>query len=664
MRRLLLVAPLWLACAAAMAGDAGPGAMAGAGAPDIAALIHAQRWTDASQAASRFADPVVAKLVAYAQALTPGAASLAQIEAFEAENPGWPQPAALAERRDAALAIEPDDAVAAKACEAQPPRSVAGLARCAAAYQGQSPPNPEAAVFARAAWVAAPPDPVWEAVFLQQWAGVIGPAEQWARYDRLAWTDPAAAAQIVQRLAAPDRPRAEARLALHRDDPQAAALLARVPAPLRDPGLFLEQAKWLRRSGRDADAVALWRASGTAAERAAPDAHRTAFWNERNLLARRRLRENDAAGAYGLAADAAQTAPEAVADAAFLAGWIALRRLDDPARAAAHFAALSLVSTAAVTQARAHYWLARAEAAQGEAGAARREALVAAAYPTTFYGQLAALAAGDDAAGLARRIATCAEPGWTPAQAKSFVARDLVRAAITLAGWGEPGRAAGFLLRLAESDNASELAMTARLTTLFGLPQTGVAVARRAGRAGIVLPDAGWPIGPNLPEDGAVESRPVEAALTLAVIRQESSFDPSAISPVGARGLMQLMPVQAAIEARLLDLPVSTAALTADPGYNVQLGSDTLHRLLARFGGSLPLAVAAYNAGPLRVDEWLAQNGDPRGGDPLAMIDWIELIPFGETRNYVQRVIESVAVYRARRGEVRPYPVPWQPLPA
>jgi soluble lytic murein transglycosylase len=136
-------------------------------------------------------------------------------------------------------------------------------------------------------------------------------------------------------------------------------------------------------------------------------------------------------------------------------------------------------------------------------------------------------------------------------------------------------------------------------------------------------------------------------------MRQESSFDPGAISPSGARGLMQLMPFTAQTVAKDLGINSSLAGLTADPAYNMRLGTEYLRQMLDRFDGSLPLAVAAYNAGPHRVDQWLEENGDPRTGS-VAMLDWLELIPINETRNYVQRVLENVVIYRARQNETMP----------
>jgi soluble lytic murein transglycosylase len=167
------------------------------------------------------------------------------------------------------------------------------------------------------------------------------------------------------------------------------------------------------------------------------------------------------------------------------------------------------------------------------------------------------------------------------------------------------------------------------------------------GRDGLLLPEAGWPIAAE-PPDG-----PVDASVALGLIRQESSFDIGAVSPSGARGLMQLMPFTAQAVAKQIGAATSLVTLTSDPAHNMRLGTAYLREMLDRFDNSLPLATAAYNAGPHRVDEWLAANGDPRTG-PIDMLDWIELIPLSETRNYVQRVLENVVVYRARRGESTP----------
>ena len=371
-----------------------------------------------------------------------------------------------------------------------------------------------------------------------------------------------------------------------------------------------------------------------------------AFWTERNLLARRLLRDGDAAGAYALAAQHGRITPDQMLDAEFLAGFIALRRLNDPAAATRHFTALADLSKAAITQGRAHYWLGRAAVAAG--GDPKPEYERAAAWVTTFYGQLAALALGDDAAALARRINALHDPAYTRDQVLAFTDREVVRAAAMLVAWNDPHRARPFLLRMDElAPDPADRTLTARFALRLGLPDTAVFVARRMGRDGLALPEAGWPIAAD-PPDGTVD-----ASVALGLIRQESSFDIGAVSPSGARGLMQLMPLTAQAVAKQIGTATSLPTLTSDPAHNMRLGTAYLREMLDRFDNSLPLAVAAYNAGPHRVDQWLPENGDPRVG-PIDMLDWIELIPINETRNYVQRVLENVVIYRARRGETTP----------
>ena len=342
-------------------------------------------------------------------------------------------------------------------------------------------------------------------------------------------------------------------------------------------------------------------------------------------------------------AQSEQQALEPATDAAFLAGFIALRRLNDPVTAAMHFRVLAGLSKAAITQARAGYWLGRTADALHDPAAARAAYTQAAAWTTTYYGQLAARALGDSNAQLGVRIRGKHDPAWDPDRALAFAGQEQLRAAALLFSWGEPRRARVFILRLdelARDDVARTLA--ARMAVGFDLPDLAVAIARRAGRDGMMLPEAGWPTPVDPP--AAI----LEPAVALAIMRQESNFDPAAASPAGARGLMQLMPATAAFVARRLNAAANTDALTTDPAYNMRLGTTYLSTLLTRFGGALPLAAAGYNAGPGRVADWLTANGDPAAGPD--MIDWIELIPFAETRNYVQRVIENVAIYRARGG--------------
>jgi soluble lytic murein transglycosylase len=609
------------------------------------AAVRADNWPAAEAAVADDIDPVAGKLVRYFRLIAPnppvGAGRAAEIAAFAHDNPDWPNPDLLERRRQEALALEPDGEPLATACALHPLTIVRALLRCADAARTGGDAD-RANALARAAWTGIGlTDPAQEAAFMHAWGAALVPEDQWRRFDALAWAGNAAtAARQSLRLAPERRPLAEARLALMRNDATAPTLVGALPPDLAsDPGLFLDRARYLRRANRDAEALALWSAQGNAAQAAAP-AHAPDFWAERNALARRRLRDRDAAGAYDLVSP---DLPAPDPDALFLAGFLALRRLDRAAEAAGHFRRLAALSGAVITQARAHYWLARAAAAAG--GDPRAEYAEAARFPTTFYGQLALRALGADPAALSARLAALTDPDWTADQGWQVAGNELARAAALLTAWDEPRRAHAFLLRLDEvAPGPAERAAAAHLALLMGAPDIAVAIARRMGRDGLALPRDGWPLAADPPP------APVDPPVALGLIRQESSFDAAAVSPAGARGLMQLMPATAQATARRLGVTVSLTALVADPAANMRLGTAYLREVLDQFAGSLPLAIAAYNAGPHRVTEWLGAYGDPRAEGGPEMLDWMESIPFNETRNYVQRVLENVALYQARTG--------------
>jgi soluble lytic murein transglycosylase len=608
--------------------------------PNPLTAVRADRWADAQAAAARFADPVPEKLVLYMRLRAPGAATSAEIADFMQRNPDWPAQEMLERRRQEAIASDPDDAAVLAQCSPAPALSTAML-RCAEAIANAGR-TAEADALARQAWVNAIDTATGEAIFLRRWGGIATADDQWARFQRLALlSDPSAAARQITRLDPVHHAAAGARLAAKRDDPQAEALVAALPPALRaDPGLTLDRVRALRHADHDAEAAALLARSG--------DGDPAAFWPERNLLARKLLHDGDAKTAYAVVAAHGGIRDEQLADAEFLAGFIALRLLHDPATAEKHFAVLAN-SHAAITQSRAHYWLARTAAAAGKD--ARPEYRKSAAWPTTFYGQLAVLALGETPAAA---IAKIHDPGWTQDTALAFTGHEVLRAAAWLIAWGDPQRARVFLTRMDElAPIPAERALTAAFAVYAGMPDGAVFVARRMGRDGIALPHLGWPAPYN-------PAAPPDPAFSLGIMRQESSFDIGAVSSSGARGLMQLMPPTAAAVAKQLGILASVPTLTVDASHNIRLGTAYLQEMLTRFDNCLPLAAAAYNAGPHRVAEWLDANGDPRTG-PIDMVDWIELIPTGETRNYVQRVTENVVMYRAARNDPTPIltTTPW-----
>ena len=612
---------------------------------DLPTLIHADRWDEARAVAASDPDPLVAKLVEYFRVMAPGAASFDDIVRFQQASPDWPLQYSLNRRRDEALSAMGDDAAAVEACDHSKPQLPGAVQRCAVAYAhlGRAA---EAAKFANQAWASG--EKFVEASFLKQFAPMLTARAEMQRFERLLSSDVAAASRQLQRLAAGDRPRAEALIALRKDAPNAQNLLASLPAAQqRDPALVLEQLRFLRRANRDDDALALWRSTGFAVEAATNE--RAAFWDERNRMARHRLVAGDADGAYDLANDTTALGQEQAVDAQFLAGFIALRRLSKPDLAAQHFRKLGAMSKAAITQGRAHYWLGRALAAGGDVKGAAAEYEKAAAFPNTFYGQFAVIALGRDP------FARIRDEVYPPPDIERITAlanREVGRAAAYLIGWGENHRAIAFLFRLdAIAPDAEDRKLVARIATSLGAPDIAIALARNAGRDGVVELETGWPTPVAIPADVGLDP-----ALAYGIIRQESSFDGSTISPVGARGLMQLMPETARTVAKQIKIPVAIDRLTVDSALNIRLGATYLRGLLDQFDGVVPFAVAGYNAGPGRIGQWIGDSGDPRTTQ-IDMLDWIELIPFAETRNYVQRVIENQVIYAAHGAGAAEHPL-------
>ncbi len=419
---------------------------------------------------------------------------------------------------------------------------------------------------------------------------------------------------------------------------------------------FLGQVQSLHAQGEDTQAAALWAAQGAAAAAAADASARLQFWPAQDQLARALLAAGDAKDAYAVVIAvnppiSGATARGQIADRDFFAGFLLLRFLHEPGEAATWFNDLQTSSTAVITQARAFYWLARCETG----AAAAQNYARAAAYSDTYYGQLSSMALGESPATLAARIRGAREPAFTAGDALSFALMELPRAAALLVQMNDLDDAQIFLNRLGQIAGTNQIReLAAKLALGLGLPQSAVAIARTAGIAGQMLIREGWP-APVSPPGG------VEPAVALGIMRQESSFDPTAISNAGARGLMQLMPATARKTARQNAIPYDGNLF--DAGENMALGTAYISGLIEDFGNCLPLAIAAYNAGPTNVANWLAENGDPEmknGAGGANIIDWIEEIPFSETRNYVQRVTESIVIYRAfQTGSADSPLTPW-----
>ena len=598
-------------------------------------------WVAAEVAIAAAPDPLAREILTWVR-LRDGAGTWADYRTFLAWHPNWPGLAAL---RRAGERMIPDEATPAEVLAYfgdAAPQTGRGVLRHAAALVATGLPAEAEAEVVRG-WRELSLSPGEQAAFRADWGAVIA-AHHAARLDMLLWQGLTREAEAMLPLVGPDlQALAKARIATRRDAEGLQAAIWAVPQSLKaDPGLAYERYRYRVTKGRWDDAEVALRAASTSADALG----RPEMWMERRAnLARQALARGDVDGAYAIAAGGFGSTGPDYADAEWLAGYIALERMRDPARAAAHFRRFDALVATPVSRGRAGYWLGRALAAAGDAAGAEAAWRAGGAFQTSFYGQLAAEEAGLPPDG---RMVGHPEPDTAPAvwQANPAVGGSVVRAAVLFKAAGQDERAIQFLRHAALGAPAGDRSAIAAQARALGLPQAAVRIGKDAAAEGMILPEEYYPL-----DAIARNSWPVPTEYALAIARQESEFNPAAVSSSGARGLMQLMPATAANMADAAGAPFDLARLGRDPAYNARLGTEYLRQMLARYRGSYILATAAYNAGPGRVDAWLAQNGDPRPGaaaggvDP---VDWIEAIPFSETRNYVMRVMEALHVYRLR----------------
>jgi soluble lytic murein transglycosylase len=423
-------------------------------------------------------------------------------------------------------------------------------------------------------------------------------------------------------------------------DKAIADLEKHAPQLLNDPGLIYERLRWRRRKGHMDDAeIMLGKISGD-------PTHPDKWWTERAVITRDLLQHEKYKEAYniashhGLKPDNADTYSEAE----WISGWIALRFLKEPKRALQHFTHMHAVVNYPISVARGAYWAGRAAQVMGRKDEARKWLKEAAQHSTTYYGQLARARLG---------LADVVSPKVFPAppsqtMKETFNEHPMTRAAQILFELDEEDRMRPFLQHLSDVDpSATWQTLTAKFAAQHGRPDLAIRLAKASAREGTPLGQLGYPTVkipvPKKHQNGGG----VEAPLVLAIIRQESAFYTGAKSPAGARGLMQVMPATAKRVAKANRMPYDRERLINDSAYNLIIGQVYLSDVIEEFNGSYPMALAAYNAGPQRVKRWLKIFGDPRKGD-IDIIDWVELIPYSETRNYVQRVLENLSVYRAR----------------
>ncbi len=561
--------------------------------------------------------------------ILPREAGLARIERFLAAHPAWPAAAMLRRRAEESLwaGHKSPDAVERFFAD-RAPETTLGLFAVARAELARGHID-KAAVLARDVWRDADLSPQLETLVLKDFGDYLTWADHKYRSDRLAYKGNALGAMRAAALAGSEvLALAKARESLNDK------LIGALPVELRDdPSLLFARIQKLRREDKWQDAARLML---TAPRDAAELVDGDEWWIERRLLVRKLLDLGEPRLAYRIGALRSATARDQRIDEDFTAGWVALRFLADPKLADTQFALAEPLVITPISRARIAYWRGRAAEAQNDADRAKANYSIAAQQPTTFYGQLALAKLGRDTL-----------PLQQPARVALGDQRDEAVRVIELLESVDATDLAGPLAIDMARTATDESQLAALCETLVEArdARLALAVGKLASQRGFKLDEFAFPVF-GVPKYDAIAGS-ASAATVYAIARQESAFDPRAVSSAGAKGLMQMMSATARRTAEHKGVAYDENRLLSDPAFNAMLGAAHLGELATEHPGSQILSFAAYNAGGGRVKQWIAAHGDPR--DPnVDPVDWIEMIPIAETRNYVQRVAENLQVYRAR----------------
>ena len=632
--RRLVAATLLLCIPAAPLGAATGGADAAL--ERMVERAKAKRWVAARDAARSTGDPAALEAYEWLRLRQPGLDDFERGARWIEAHPGWPGQKRIQGHAERALETGqlPPARIAAffDRFEAVTGHGAVVHAEALAALGRAG----EATEVARRAWLELDLTAMDENRLTTRFAGALAPLQE-KRLDNLIWrTRLTAARRHLRRVGAGQRALGAARIALLKNEGGVDRLVAAVPPALRgDAGLAYARMVWRQKRGLRARAEDMMLEASAAGRLG-----RAESWaDERALFVREALDRGAHARAYALAAGHGLSEGKRFADMEWLAGWIALRKMNEPARAKAHFERLHAGVKTPVSKGRAAFWAGEAAAAAGDAGAAARWHAEGARHPSAFYGQLAIeRVSGSGALPLPAKVAPVDGP---------CVRDPRVAVGTALARGGAIVPARRFFYDAAETCRSDgEVKALAEVAERIGAFRISVGLSRELRKRGTFMPEISHPIV-RMPVQGCTNMAPPERALTLAIARQESGFDAKAGSGAGALGVMQVMPATGRRTAPHAGLRYSRARLGSERAYNAIIGQCYMSRMLDRFDGSFVLAIAAYNAGPRNVEKWIARNGDPRSAS-VSTLDWIERIPFHETRNYVQRVLEGVAIYRAR----------------
>ncbi len=601
-------------------------------------LIRRHRPDDATQAEAGISDPVARKLAEWLVLRSDNNnATVERYRAFLTSNPSWPSQTFLRRRLEAALWDDSrDDAVTWSWFENESPVSAKGrLALAKAMLARGDRANAERLV--REAWRSDPMSEDTENTALDMFGALLTPGDQKARMDNFAYTteNELAAMRAAKRLGAGYVALVKARIASVRKAPNTKALLDAVPHELHsDPGFQFARIQELRREEKYPEAAQLMLSVTRDPARLY---NLDEWWIERRLIARKMLDLTESKTAYLIARDAALPNRDIYkTEQEFTSGWIALRFLNDPQTAAQHFARIGVGSVNPTTLARAGYWKGRAAEAMGREQEARAFYASAAEQSTSYYGQLARARIGMPQLQL----------NETP-RSRGAERLEIVRAVQLLFDLDEREIAIPIFADVGENGDTDALIGLSELTARYGYARGMILVGKAGLNRGLPFDSYAYPVN-GIPSYSPI-GPDVEKSVVFAIARQESMFNPGDVSPAQAYGLLQVTPDAGRYVCKRAGVGFDLSRLKNDSAYNAALGAAELGGLMDDFRGSYIMTFAGYNAGRGSLKKWMDRYGDPR--DPkVDAVDWVELIPFSETRNYVQRVMENLQVYRARFG--------------
>jgi soluble lytic murein transglycosylase len=601
---------------------------------EVFSLIKAKKWKEAENSATNTRNRALRKIVLSQKFLDPSSKnSFEEITAFLKENPEWPQKNAIKARAENNL------------CGKTNKKAILGWFKHNKAITGNGfkyyayaaadlITDPKAlSLVIKNGWIYGSFSPEEQKAYYSKFKGYLTEQDHIMKIDHnLLNEQNKLAKNSLNLVRAGYKNSFNVQVAIAKKEGNAIAAFKKVPAEYYTAGLIYQYLKSRKSNPPSASEIA-----GLIGKIKASEEYAGKLWKLQSYFAREYIEGKKYAESYKIAGSHLAVSPEDYSEAENLSGWLALRFLNKPNLAIKHFENFNKVVKSPISKARGNYWLARSYAASGDKEKAKslfKE--VASKYAYTYYGQLATSETGQDTLSLPENLAALNK------NEQLVKNNDVLYAAKLVSRYGSNGLAQIYISAAVSQATPEEIYAFSSSVAEHNNVHHNVWLSKSATQKSVFMKNQAYPTPYK------VANLAIEEPLIYSIIRQESVFDPKAVSSANALGLMQLIAPTACITAKKVGVKCAVAKLTTDPSYNIHLGSHYLNDMVQRFKGSYILAAAAYNAGPHKVDKWLGKFGDPRQmRDMHRIIDWIELIPYYETRNYVQRIIEGLQIYSA-----------------